>query len=843
MESTYRPPSAWLLVFAVLLGEFLFGATRFPLGADRYDLRCLFAGTTLVFSALVLLLSDPEHRPPGRWLVAACAFPVWIALQSIPLPRGLVGALSPSTLRWTDSFWPGPLGACGEPALIAAHPPGWLKLALDSGAAGQLLVRVFASALIFLAARTFFSRDRERTGKLLLIVALFTGAEAAYGLTQWATGSGKLLWAIKPAYLDCATGTLVNRNHFAQMLYLGLGCTLSLLARRRQEGFRGLRAERETAIRVFLASLLALQLAGILTSKSRAGIGGALLVLLPSLPLLLKGRTATRLLAAAVIALLAIPTLLLVGPALVERVGNIPVEWTSTQGRGAVLRTSLGLVQEFPAFGTGAGSFEWVFATQRPPEILGRYNYAHNDYLQVLMETGIIGLCLALLPVALLAWELSRRWRRGRRPRNIPLLLALAAVVLHEFVDFGLQTPGNAALLAILAGAAFPTPRLPGSRWGQLVAALALLAAVPAALMSIALWSGLQTRLPWPKMADAYHAAANLERESWREAPEDGRLLCRALELEVEAQRLRPLSAYLPMAQAKMTVEGMSQDLVGSALHEEDISQIPLLTGRARRLDPWNSEIRQQLMGISLATGDIDLALDDALAAARRNPVRAKSIAKVLLRAGLPPVMLARALSSEPLLLQGLIDLSFEKRDFTTLGELVPREVAPTPGTCEIGGRIANVLRRVHKQESMPFLEGCLALAEQEQDGEQVLRVRAWMVRALLVDKRWDRAAALLEELPRSPAKNSLRFDLARGQEDWKGVIRAGRTLLDSRTPIANRRREARIRATMAEAYAHLDRFEQALRQLRAAARLAPYNARYERLLRRMQQGENPFER
>jgi hypothetical protein len=73
---------------------------------------------------------------------------------------------------------------------------------------------------------------------------------------------------------------------------------------------------------------------------------------------------------------------------------------------------------------------------------LSWYREAHNDYVQTLVETGIPGLLIALW-AALAALGAVRRdpW----------LLAAVAAVLMHAFVDFDLQIPAIPALLVCLA--------------------------------------------------------------------------------------------------------------------------------------------------------------------------------------------------------------------------------------------------------------------------------------------------------------------------------------------------------------------------------------------------------
>jgi O-antigen ligase len=108
------------------------------------------------------------------------------------------------------------------------------------------------------------------------------------------------------------------------------------------------------------------------------------------------------------------------------------------------------LVPRFPVFGVGLYAFAVAYA---PIQTLWRDVWvgpAHNDYLQILIETGVGG---ALLAMAFLATVLVGALRAARRaPLDAGLLAALAALACHALVDFNWQIPANALTYLALAG-------------------------------------------------------------------------------------------------------------------------------------------------------------------------------------------------------------------------------------------------------------------------------------------------------------------------------------------------------------------------------------------------------
>jgi O-antigen ligase len=120
-----------------------------------------------------------------------------------------------------------------------------------------------------------------------------------------------------------------------------------------------------------------------------------------------------------------------------------------------------------PVPGSGLGSYRHVIGLDKPATGTSVLEQAHNDWLEWLSTSGILGFGVLAVAVAGLAVALrSRRLRSLRYEYRYPLAgaaFALLATALHETVGFGLQTPLNRYLAAAWVGVVWGV----GGRRGQ----------------------------------------------------------------------------------------------------------------------------------------------------------------------------------------------------------------------------------------------------------------------------------------------------------------------------------------------------------------------------------------
>jgi O-antigen ligase len=127
-----------------------------------------------------------------------------------------------------------------------------------------------------------------------------------------------------------------------------------------------------------------------------------------------------------------------------------------------ITKDSVRMFAHRPVFGWGLGTFPTVYPSYRSFYTNLFINEAHNDYAQLLVETGLLGFGLMLWFLIRLyqrAWPTSRRWEvKWDAALSLAAMLGCTGMLFHSFVDFNLQIPANAAMFYVLCGLAVSKP-------------------------------------------------------------------------------------------------------------------------------------------------------------------------------------------------------------------------------------------------------------------------------------------------------------------------------------------------------------------------------------------------
>jgi O-antigen ligase len=302
--------------------------------------------------------------------------------------------------------------------------------------------------VLFVAVQAF--RTLEDWRGYIWFVMVFGFLVAIFGILQHLTFNGKLYWFREMRYGGIPFGPYVNRNHFAGLMELVIPVALVPLVMGK--------VRRE---RWFLVGLFAmLPIGALLLSASRGGIISfavelAVLVLL----MVLQRAGGKHALAGGVVLLVAVLMVSWLGvKQILERFSSLQTLEVSAGKRASMRGDTWKIFLDHPWTGTGLGTLQTVFPRYETLYDGKVVNHAHNDYLEALAETGLLGgfCCAWFLGVLFLesmrrSMELNRSFAAAL---HLSGLVGCTGFLVHSLVDFNLHIPANALLFLLMANLA-----------------------------------------------------------------------------------------------------------------------------------------------------------------------------------------------------------------------------------------------------------------------------------------------------------------------------------------------------------------------------------------------------
>jgi len=457
-------------IFAGLLALLVWAPL--PLGSNR-----TWAIGVLLMLALLLLggtlvawrrhpLAALDRLAGFRWplgLLAAMVVLSW--LQTCLLPAAWVNALSPM-------------------AAAAQVPAGWMTLSLDVFQSRTMSALSFVYFAVFLVA-LLAVRDAARLDRLAQVLVWSGVLQAVLGAVLFSLKSEYLLFFSEVSHQNMI-GTFVNRNSLAGYLCMCLSVGIGLMLARlggKHERHVNWQARLRTGIDFMLSAkmrlrmMLVVMVIALVLTRSRMGNAAffSAMMVVGFLAIALARKTAPHTIA--LIASLVIIDVLVVGTwvgleKVVERIQDTEMtvaaggKSESVEARTEAARTALAMVQDFPLTGTGGGSFYNVFLSYRTPQFGYSYvDHAHNDFVEIATDYGLLGLAILGALVALSLWTvlLVLARRKSNLPRGIAfgVAMSMVALLVHSMVDFNLQIPANALTMVVIIAMGWITHTLP----------------------------------------------------------------------------------------------------------------------------------------------------------------------------------------------------------------------------------------------------------------------------------------------------------------------------------------------------------------------------------------------
>lgn len=435
-----------------------------------------------LFAGVALLLALWAARMLAEWRVSWQSCPVALCLagmimlgvlQLTPLSRSTLDWLSPGTTQIYSRLLPTqpealPHGEARESMLV---PPG-STVSLYPDPTRKFLTYLLAIFALYVIVRNNIA-SIGAIRRLSIAVLINGAALSLFGLIQFFGNSepGTIYWT----YPSSGTpfGPFVNRNHFAFYINLCIGLSLGLLLVRTQRS-----RMHEVTIDLPMTTRLSSTLRDLLHDPGALWIGGGLALMLSSVVFCLSRGGFLALIGAGTLCAMLImmqgrgnwricATLLSVGTAIalliwfgLERIeARWATFWTGQaveDGRVFLLTHAWLLIKQFPVLGTGYGTFQFVepLYMHTANDVGVIYEHAHNDYLESLIEGGVVGLMLRLLAIGFVFRFTYRAFRFHNSTATaalaLGLLFAFTSTVIHSFFEFGLYVPSIVVLAVVL---------------------------------------------------------------------------------------------------------------------------------------------------------------------------------------------------------------------------------------------------------------------------------------------------------------------------------------------------------------------------------------------------------
>ncbi len=349
-------------------------------------------------------------------------------------------------------------GASGQVASLSRDPEATRT---------AVTVLLFLLALFIVAAN--FLNTRERLSMLGNFFVIYGFAMALFALVQHFAWDGRFYWIRPNTQGGSPFGSFVNHSHFAGYMEMLAPFPLALI----------LTGAVKRDARLLYAFATALMVVAIIASLSRGGwlalvaeMGFIVIASLWMKKSRLKSEAARSKRAFSIFDSAAVAGLVLavllgiiwIGPdPVINRVtGSTSLTGATETGKGETFFTSRGwiwrdtleLFGSSPVLGVGLGAFQTAYTAYSDGDGSVIVNAAHNDYLQVLAETGLAGGIVTLWFI-IATMVAIKRGVKARDPQMAAMALAsgagLVAMLVHSMFDFNLQLPSNALLFLMLS--------------------------------------------------------------------------------------------------------------------------------------------------------------------------------------------------------------------------------------------------------------------------------------------------------------------------------------------------------------------------------------------------------
>lgn len=450
-----------------------------PLPFGAVDEWAIFAFEGATFLLFILYLAgkvgskvedeaeeiSPSTKLPGLLKAFLLVFLFVAIIQIVPLPRLLVNWLSPLTSSISAGFSSGELSKLGGGGLRTLSFSPSLSFY-------ELIKYIFYFLFGYLAYKNV--RTKKQVVIFVWVMLLSAIFQSFYGLAELLGGTERIFGYKKVYYVGSATGTYINRNHFSGFLEMIFPISIGYLLAR--ANFFAMKRGGSLKEKIVWFSQERLQKAivfglisviiglGIFLSRSRTGIFIFFAtIFLMAIALSVAGgkrtenqaklqreKRASKIIRTVTLVILFSVILIGIRP-IIERFSWASIE---RERRPIYFKNTMELIKSFPLNGSGLGTYIYAYPMFEKKYQPGLLDHAHNDYLELLAESGMVGGASLILFAFGAAGYLFERWskRHDYFVRGVVLgcLGGIVALLIHSLTDFNLHIPANAVYFVTL---------------------------------------------------------------------------------------------------------------------------------------------------------------------------------------------------------------------------------------------------------------------------------------------------------------------------------------------------------------------------------------------------------
>jgi O-antigen ligase len=444
----------------IIFGIFLFVLIFSPLAFGTVEPWSFAIMEVLSLLALFLLLRRKKHdkeifyEVPG--LVPLAFLCMYIFMQLIPLPPGIIRFISPATY---DLY---------AETVFVGGPGRWIPLSIDVKATVAEFFRLLSYAAFYVLAVQLLSR-KEHLKRVITAVIIFASVLSFVAILQHILSNGRIYGVRRVVQGASPFGPYVNRNHYAGLMEMIFPLVLSLfLFYKPHIAHKSLREQltqmfniKGTNIYLLLGFSAVLVATSVFLTLSRSGIVSLCLSLLFfGVMFLLRGKDRKS---GMVIIVICILVILSVGWFGWEPVFERFEKLRTPQGniselRLVVWKDSRNIIRDFPLFGTGAGSFVDIYPRYRTIQGDSIVDHAHNDYIEILSDGGVAAFSICVWFLVLLLYKSFRVFRKRLERYSVYIFIGcitgIISILVHSITDFNLHIGANGLYLFFLAALA-----------------------------------------------------------------------------------------------------------------------------------------------------------------------------------------------------------------------------------------------------------------------------------------------------------------------------------------------------------------------------------------------------